>query len=177
MTSRLSEPCLRKRSWLNAAGMDWFGSSLIRNAELCRATISLTSLQPLVGAGRELGEEIVLVKREVLDEGHGHDLLLGINLAIGRGGAVPAELSDRRRNRELPEVRRYLHTETEPLLARCRLIVWQRDHVIRRHQLNRFAAESSVAFQRAAVEQHLREPRVVARRRKQPAAAAFNTAT
>ena len=71
------------------------------------------SLQCLVVAGGELGEEIVLVEREVLNESHGHDLLLGINLAIGRGGAVPAELSDRRRNRELPEVGRYFHTESK----------------------------------------------------------------
>ncbi len=52
-------------------------------------------LQGLVIAGRELSEEIVLVERAVLDECDRHDLLLRIDLAIRRGGAIPAELPDR----------------------------------------------------------------------------------
>src|SRR5439155_6598968 len=113
------------------------------------------SLQRLVITGRELGEEVVLVEREVLDERHGHDLLLRIDLAIRRRCAIPAELPDGRRDGELPQIGRHFHAETEAFLSRCRLVVRQCDQVIRRHQLDRFAPENSASVQRAAVQQHL----------------------
>ena len=53
------------------------------------------SFQRLVIAGCELREEVVFVEREVLRESHCHNLFLRINLAIGRGRAIPAELPER----------------------------------------------------------------------------------
>ena len=46
--------------------------------------------------------------------------------------------------------------------------------MIRGHQFQRLAADQPVAVERAAVEQHLAEPRVVHRGRDQPAAAGFH---
>src|SRR5437879_9728892 len=76
------------------------------------------SPQRLIVSRRELGEKVVLVEREMLDERHGHDLLPGIDLAIRRRCAVPAELPDGRRDRELPQIGRHFHAETKPPLAR-----------------------------------------------------------
>ncbi len=46
--------------------------------------------------------------------------------------------------------------------------------MIRRHQFQRLAADDPDAIERAAVEQHLAEPRIVHRGRNQPAAAGFH---
>ncbi len=46
--------------------------------------------------------------------------------------------------------------------------------MIGRHQLQRLAADDPVAVERAAVEQHLAEPRIIHRGRNQTAAAGFH---
>ena len=65
--------------------------------------------QRLIIAGGELGEEVVLVEREMLDEGHGHNLLSWINLTISRGCAILAELSNGGRHGKLPRIGRHFH--------------------------------------------------------------------
>ncbi len=49
-----------------------------------------------------------------------------------------------------------------------------RAEMVRRHQLERLAADDPVAVERAAIEQHLAEPRIVHGGRDQPAAAGFH---
>ncbi len=60
----------------------------------CPANCDYRLLHRLIISRLERGEEVVLVEREVLRKGDGHDSLLKINLAIRRCRAVPAELSE-----------------------------------------------------------------------------------
>src|SRR5687768_15576453 len=89
-----------------------------------RERIAIEQLfESLVIAGLESREEVVLIERKVLREGNRHELLLRINLAIRRGGAVPAKLSNRRRRGQLAQVGRHFDAQAKSFRARRGLVI------------------------------------------------------
>src|SRR6266850_8436231 len=79
-------------------------------------------LECLVIPRLKLSEETVLIEREMLGQRDGDDSFLRVDLAIGRGSAVPAELANGGWHGELSKIGRHLDAESKAFLP-CRGLI------------------------------------------------------
>src|SRR5205807_9239111 len=102
------------------------------------------------------GAEIFSLARTLRHE-HGKKLLLRIDPEERSGHPAPEELTYRTRKRRHALLRAHRKAETEAVTCRHQM-TFEPDlgtKMIRRHQLQRLAADDPVAVEGAAIEQHL----------------------
>src|SRR5215472_9263547 len=125
-------------------------------------------------AAQEVADILALARP--LHHEYREQVLLRIDPEEGAGHAAPEKLADRARERRDARVRAHGEAEAEPVPGREQrtLDLHGGIEVIGGHQFQRLAADDPDAAKHAAIEQHLREARVIHGGRHQAAAAGFH---
>src|SRR6266404_2511535 len=102
-----------------------------------------------------------------------HRFLLRIDDKGRRSRAAPAKLADRAERISFGQIETDRTSQSEAVRLRAaQASLRQKRQMIRHHQFDRFATEDLFALELSAVEKHLGKAQIIARRRKQTAAAA-----